>query len=404
MADTPAVIPPPPPGFTLDSIPPPPAGFVLDGATAPKPQGVPGVRQKPIRQELIEALIPLFRPGEAGKRLQSGIDSAATFAGENVNDLAAKVMPEKYAAGLGLAANVAVQALPMIAGGEAAKTAAPSVRSAAEGLMQSALKPGYSAKTSGKGAKAVATLLDEGINVSKGGLEKASGMVDELNGKIASAIANSGGTVDKQFVANKINDVISRVEKFDSTPQDAIKAVTKVYDEFIANGLIPDKIPVARAQELKRGIYKVIGEKYGSLGSDWVEAQKALGLGYKEGIVAAVPEVAALNASESELLNAIKYLQRRVATEGNKNPIGLGGWINPKTMVPHLWDRSGVGKSLAARALNAGQEQIPATAARAAIGGAEAINESSNRRNDQRAINELLDRIEKVKSTSSANK
>lgn len=382
MAETVAV-PPPPPGFTMvEDIPPPPPGYTLASAATPaaKTHGVPGVRNPTMRQQIIESVIPLLRPGGIGLEIQRNIDDTAYSAGAGVNDIAATVLPEKVAAGLGLAANVGIQAIPMLLGGEAAKTMAPKFRSSAESLMQSALKPGYNAKNSGKAAKAVGTLLDEGINVSKGGLEKATGMVDELNGQIQAAIKNSGGTVDKQFVADKINDVIGRIEKFDSTPQDALKVVNKVYDDFIANGLIPAKIPVARAQELKRGIYKAIGDKYGTLGSDWAEAQKALGFGYKEGIAKAVPEVSALNAKESELLNAIKYLERRVAVEGNKNPIGLGGWINPKTMIPHLWDRSGVGKSLAARALNAGQEQIPANVARAGIGAASGFQTMSEQK------------------------
>lgn len=341
-------------------------------------QGAPVARKKSMREEVLDAVIPLIRPGGVGREIQKNIDSASYNTGAVVNDAAAKFLPANVAAGLGVAANVGVQAIPMLLGGEAAKTAAPAFRSGAEGLMQSALKPGYNAKASGKGAKAVSTLLDEGINVSKGGLEKASGMVDELNGQIAAAIKNSGGTVDKNMVASKINDVMSRIEKYNSTPQDALKTVQKVYDDFIANGLIPDKIPVARAQELKRGIYKVIGEKYGTLGSDWVEAQKALGLGYKEGVAAAVPEVSALNAKESELLNAIKYLERRVAVEGNKNPIGLG-WLNPKTIIPHMWDRSGAGKSMAARALNAGQEQIPATVGRIGVAGFETLSRDKER-------------------------
>jgi hypothetical protein len=343
----------------------------------------PKVAAKPapmsLRGQIIDAVVPLLRPGGIGKKINSGIDKTATFAGETVNDAAAKVLPEKIAAGLGVAANVGVQAVPMILGGEWGKTAAPAMRSGAERLMQSALKPSAKSLRTGKAATAINTLLDEGVNVSKGGAEKLGGMIDDLNNTISGAIKNSGATVDKNAVASRIQDVVSRIERTNPTPQDAIADVEKVYNQFIANKILPDRIPVARAQEIKQGIYKIIGEKYGTLGSDWVEAQKALARGFKEEIATAVPttQINALNAKEGELINALKLVEAR-AIDGNKNPIGLG-WLNPKEIPFWLMDRSPVAKSVAARAMNAGQEQIPATAARVGVAGWETLSRDKER-------------------------
>jgi hypothetical protein len=205
------------------------------------------------------------------------------------------------------------------------------------------------------------------------------GMIDDLNNTISGAIKNSGATVDKNAVASRIQDVVSRIERTNPTPQDAIADVEKVYNQFIANKILPDRIPVARAQEIKQGIYKIIGEKYGTLGSDWVEAQKALARGFKEEIAAAVPttQINALNAKEGELINALKLVEAR-AIDGNKNPIGLG-WLNPKEIPFWLMDRSPVAKSVAARAMNAGKEQIPATAARLGVAGWETLSKDSER-------------------------
>jgi len=89
----------------------------------------------------------------------------------------------------------------------------------------------------------------------------------------------------------------------------------------------------------------------------------------KEEIAAAEPSVVPLNARQSDLINAIKIAQNRVLMDSNKNPLGLGA-LNPFTLPIWMWDRSPVAKSLTARALYSGSEQIPATAARLGIAGA----------------------------------
>ncbi len=52
---------------------------------------------------------------------------------------------------------------------------------AAEVLMQSALKPTYADLKSGDAAKAIQTMLDEGVNVTPGGVQQLRAQIGKLN-------------------------------------------------------------------------------------------------------------------------------------------------------------------------------------------------------------------------------
>lgn len=313
---------------------------------------------------------PTLRSSEAFGAANEALDRTAYKAGEVVNDAAAKVLPIDLAAGAGVAANVGVQMIPNLLGGQAAKLASPALQSTAKGLMQSALKPTVKDLTLGKADRAVQTLLDEGINVTRGGVEKLRGKANAINDVVDTIISTSGSTVDKGAVASRINDVVKRIERTNATPQDALADVEKVYSQFMSNGLVPKDIPLARAQELKQGIYRMLKDKYGQLGSDTVEAQKALARGFKETIEMEKPSVAGLNARASDLWNALNVSERRALVSGNRNPASFGTLAhNPTGFAAWMLDKSDLGKSILARALYSGSEQIPATAARVGIGG-----------------------------------
>ena len=180
--------------------------------------------------------------------------------------------------------------------------------------------------------------------------------VDSINKKVADALANSNATAQKPDVLNRLYDVMDRVER-QATPQSDIKNVQSAWNDFSQHPLIPgNDIPVQLAQDIKRGTYRQIRDKYGEQGAASVEAQKAIARGLKEEIAKAVPEIGPLNARESELLNALKLVERRAAIEGNKNPVGLMPLTNNPAMAgAFLADRSALVKSLLARAINPGK-------------------------------------------------
>ncbi len=302
---------------------------------------------------------------------QGALDKAGYVAGGKVTDIASDMgASPPIAAGLGAVTNTAISQGPsLIAGGAFAKGAAPLLQGASRELMQSALKPSVKALKTGQAGQAIDTMLKEGINVTSGGVEKLRSRIGALNDQVTNALAGSNATVDKAQVASRIQDVISRIERTNPTPQDAVKDVEKVYDQFVANKLLPQNIPVQRAQELKTGIYKTLKDAYGMLSSDTVEAKKALARGFKEEVAAKVPAITPLNEEESKLLSALSLTERRVLVSANKNPLSFAALIgNPLRMATFMADRSELFKSLVARMLNAGATQVPATAARVGIG------------------------------------
>lgn len=297
----------------------------------------------------------------SGEGYMDLLNKAAYNAGGKVTDVMANMgASPNVAAGAGFATNIGIQSIPVVAGGAIGKMFQPLMESGAKSLMQSALKPSIKDLKSGKAQEAIGTMLDEGINVTHGGMAKLKNMIEGLNSKIESSIQGSSASIDKSVVGSKIQDVVNRIERTNPTPQDALKDVEKVYTQFMQNGLIPKSIPVTQAQELKQGIYQVLRDKYGTLSSDTVEAQKALARGFKEGIAQAVPEIASLNAQESKLINALNVAERRVLLEGNKNPMGMALLAkNPSAWAAFMADKSPLFKSLVARMMKSGE--IPAT-------------------------------------------
>jgi hypothetical protein len=324
------------------------------------------------------AATPLMAPMTAANIMEK----AAYKAGETVSDQATKVMPIEAAAALGAATNVGVQSLPLGAGGAASKLMTGPMKNAARFLMNSALKPSKKQHETGKAAAAVETMLRQGYSPSKSGVEQMRMEIDRLNDEISKSIGGSQATIEKQKVVARLQDLLKKFE-MQVTPGADVNAVRAAGEEFMEHPMLAGKqeIPVQLAQDLKRGTYKALGSKsYGEQKGASTEAQKALARGLKEEVAAAVPEVAALNALESELLNARKIAANRVAMDANKNPLGLGALISQPWMLPvWMWDRSPAAKGLTARALYSGAEQLPAGLA---TGGALAYGLSEGKPSD----------------------
>jgi hypothetical protein len=259
--------------------------------------------------------------------------------------------------------------------------------------MHSALKPGvkFSVRAAKAGAETppvVKTLLDEGINVTQGGIAKLNRIIGATNKEIKDAIANIPFDVNPYKVASRLGDT---ARKFASqvNPAADLNAVSRVGQEFLETnaGLIPG----AEAQAMKTGTYRALGEKAytGELKGAEVEAQKALARGLKDEIASEIGgtlqgikgklglpggvDISALNAREGKALEALDALARRVAVGGNNNPLGLAALAvsHPQTMLTFLMDRSPVVKSLLARGLYSAAGKaaggVPANVIRAAV-------------------------------------
>lgn len=298
----------------------------------------------------------------------------AHVAGEKATDLTGSPAFGTYI-------NTGMNVVPALLGAKGPSTLSNAASAASTRLMQSALKPSADAVKRGDAARAIETMLDEGVNVTPGGANKVAGRISDINDKIAEAIVNSNARIPKIDVANRLQDLMKRVEE-QVNPNADVKAVKAAYNEFAQHPLIPGgDLSVQLAQKMKQGTYQRLRDKYGEMGSADTEAQKGLARGLKEEIAAAVPEVGPLNAKESELLNAKKLLDHRVAVAGNHNPIGITH-LSPSmgNLIAGLLDRSELIKSLAARGLNPGKDLSLSDASLAASTAPQTFSEDMQKR------------------------
>lgn len=236
--------------------------------------------------------------------------------------------------------------------GEGGKMVAKGLDSASRKLMNSALKPTIEMHRKGQAAKAVQTMLDEGVSATKGGVSKLETLVDDINSAIKNAIGSSNATVDKQKVLSALDDTRSSFIN-DVSPASALSQIDEVGTGFINHPKLPtNQIPVQLAQDLKTGTYRTLKKSYGEMKGAETEARKALARGLKEEIANAVPGISNLNKRESDLINALKVAERRALMDANKNPVGLGPLAPNKAMLlAFLADRSAALKSFGARGL-----------------------------------------------------
>jgi hypothetical protein len=309
--------------------------------------------------------------GEGTRQFSDAVEQVGYDAGGAVTDALAGTVSPEAAAGAGFAANVATQAIPAVVGGVMGKAvASPTMQAGAKSLMQSSLKPTVADLKTGRAARAIDTLLDEGVNPTQGGVRKLQGMVDELGDEIQATIANSSATIQKSDVGKRLVETFEQFKR-QVNPQSDLDAIKKAWMEFRNHPMLAGKtdIPVQLAQEMKQGTYKQLSKKYGQMGSADVEAQKSIARGLKEEIAEAVPEVSALNKRESDLLNALKVSERRALMDLNKNPMGLSLLANnPATWAAFMADKSALFKSLLARMMHSGSDAIPLTGGAAAGG------------------------------------
>ena len=93
-------------------------------------------------------------------------------------------------------------ALPVVgkAAGEVGSLISNRLDDAGHYLMQSALKPTIAQRKSGEADRAIKTLLDEGLNATKGGVEQLQSRIGDINDNIKMVIGRSNKTVNKQDV------------------------------------------------------------------------------------------------------------------------------------------------------------------------------------------------------------
>ncbi len=227
--------------------------------------------------------------------------------------------------------------------------------------MASALKvPERIGPTIKKADAVVQTMLEKGINVSKGGVEKLRGMIGDLQQHIDDTILTSTASINKARAASELRGVFDKF-KFDVMDgRKSIETIAQSWKDFTDHPLVKGKmdIPIQTAQEMKKQTYRSL-EAAGAYERQTqsparVESKQALARGLRKEIAAAEPRVADWNAEESKLIQALEPTERRVLQEMRNNPVGLSLLAHsPEAMMGFVGDRSSKFKSILARMLYA---------------------------------------------------
>lgn len=235
-----------------------------------------------------------------------------------------------------------------------------------EAMMQSAIKPSTRLEVGASGKLAapskaslagnMATHLREAIPASEGGYRKLIAAVNETTAEIDKQVATKspqlGAVISPSNIAKRLDAMIQHYED-QAYPDADIATIRKVRDSFMARhstaapyttiapnpygggvtgGFVPtgsgvtmteQAMTLAEAQAEKRGTYKFNQRAYGQLSDAQAEAEKQLAFGLKEQIAQIFPEIQALNAKDTALLQIEDDLRRFVVREGNKNRVGL---------------------------------------------------------------------------------
>lgn len=351
-----------PVGFTVDpgGLP---DGFKLD------PAAKPTVLQAAMKQA-VPFVSALARGGptglivEGGKQALSGIDKASKAVGGFATDKAAEmgVRPE-VAGAIGTAAEILPQTA--LGAGAGAAVKAP-FEWLGKRLMQSSLKPTSENIANGNAAKAIQTMLDEGINATAGGAAKLLTEIDKLKDHVGSLIAQSPAVVDKAFAASELFKTLDKLRKNLKDADES--AVLKTWQEFTSK--VGAKIPVAEAQAIKEAKQTRLRDSYGKTTVNPAEeaADKAITRGMRLGIEDVVPGVGEANARNSSLINVLRQLEPRLGQAANRDMGGLAPVApNGPQAALMLADRNPWLKSMLAQILYGNRERLPA-----AVGGAAA--------------------------------
>lgn len=242
---------------------------------------------------------------------------------------------------------------------------------AAEWLMRKAVKPSTTLPAK-QSARAIRTMLEEGISPTPGGMDKARNLVNALNTQVERDIASSPATVNVGQASTAILDPYNKF-RMQVNPTSDVTAIGNTLNEFLQSPNIRGKtdIPVQLAHSLKKGTYRTLEGKYGEVGSASTEAQKALARGLREQVGAAVPSTEPTLAREASLMNVLDVSERRTLAQLNNNPMGLSALAGTKAgLATFLADRSAAFKAMIARMLyQSGNPEAAAFAASSAATG-----------------------------------
>ncbi len=296
--------------------------------------------------------------------------AAGEAAKQLINRARGKAAPDSsLAAAEGIGKEGAIQGAMQAAGAGIGKGVQALGEGFAPRLMQSALKLTGKAKQGAVAAvktasipPVVQTMLDEGINVTHGGVQKLNAIIASSNDAVRDGLASLPSTagVSPIKVASRLTDTARRFAN-QVNPQADLEAISDVGQNFLKahapNG-IATPIQAVAAQDLKTGTYRALGDKaYGELKGATIEAEKSVARGLKEELASLAQQygvdLTSPNLREGKALDALKAVAGRLSTEGNSNIGGLATALigHPQVALAMMLDKNAAVKSMIANGL-----------------------------------------------------
>lgn len=234
-------------------------------------------------------------------------------------------MPKVAAAGEAMT-NLGRFGDPMFYAGKAA-----SAMDVPEKLYASALKPSATMTVDSR-SKMIQAALDEGIPVSRKGLDGANKIISQSGDAVTQLVndaAARGVGVSVNDSAAPVRNVLAQAVANPSDLNGARNVLAEFMDTYnpLHQAGYDTFIPVNTANEIKRNLWDEVGNKMGKIDATsgyTADAKKALGRGLRQQVETAVPDVVPLNQRMSPLMDLRPQLERALNRSENWNLIGLG--------------------------------------------------------------------------------
>lgn len=221
---------------------------------------------------------------------------------------------------LGMIPGVKKVLSPDIASVGTQPVASKPLNKAAYSVMEKSMKvppSGYIGGVKVNREKAINAALDNNISITKGGLKRVQGIVDDLGDEMDSVIANHpnvNNPINTDDVLGPVTQWRDFVSKTVNGEQHA-KKIDKVINNFKKQ--YGDVITVADAQEIKTNTNAFLKKSYGEMKPAVEEAQKQLVRGLRDKIAQEIPEITGVNLKYGEMKNLERVLERAVDRTGN---------------------------------------------------------------------------------------
>jgi uncharacterized protein YifE (UPF0438 family) len=163
--------------------------------------------------------------------------------------------------------------------------------------------------------QAIKSALENKIPITKGGLNRVKGIIDDLGEKMDDVVAaNPNAPIKTDDVLLPVQELRDFALKTVNGQKNA-KKIDAVINSFKAQ--YGDTITVAEAQEIKRNTNVFLKKSYGELKPVTEEATKQIVRGLKDRIAVEIPEIAGVNLKYGEMKNLERVLERAVNRTGN---------------------------------------------------------------------------------------